>query len=385
MLQTLAIKNYRSLRDLKIPLAGLNVVTGANGSGKSSLYRALRLLAEGAGGGLIRALAREGGLPSVLWAGPERISRAMRRGEVPIQGTLRKNPVRLGLGFSSEALSYAAEWGFPKAGPQMSFPLDPEYKFETLWAGPRFHPRAILLSRRGPLVRWEGTERSVEESPSVDGFESAVHRFSDPYHTPESIALRDLLASWRFYDHLRCDEGAPCRAPQVGTYTPFLSHDGADLAAAWSTIFRVGDATGLARSVEDAFPGSSIEVLESEGRFDLAMRQPGMLRPLSSRELSEGTMRFLMLAVALHAPRPPALMVLNEPEANLHEDLLPSLASLIRAATEVMQLVVITHSARLAEGLAEGGDAQMVRLRKDCGETFAEVDGETLAAWRWPE
>lgn len=43
MLRTLAIENYRSLRHLVLPLTSLNVVTGANGSGKSSLYRALRL------------------------------------------------------------------------------------------------------------------------------------------------------------------------------------------------------------------------------------------------------------------------------------------------------------------------------------------------------
>jgi hypothetical protein len=46
VITTLAIENYRSLRRLIVPLATLNVVTGANGSGKSSLYRALRLLAD---------------------------------------------------------------------------------------------------------------------------------------------------------------------------------------------------------------------------------------------------------------------------------------------------------------------------------------------------
>ncbi|MDR8045820.1 AAA family ATPase, partial [Burkholderia cenocepacia] len=39
-LKTLAIDNYRSLRELIVPLAALNVVTGPNGSGKSSVYRA---------------------------------------------------------------------------------------------------------------------------------------------------------------------------------------------------------------------------------------------------------------------------------------------------------------------------------------------------------
>lgn len=78
MLNTLAIANYRSINQLVIPLGRLNVITGANGSGKSNLYKALRLLAETARGGVVNALAAEGGLESTFWAGPETISRRMR-------------------------------------------------------------------------------------------------------------------------------------------------------------------------------------------------------------------------------------------------------------------------------------------------------------------
>jgi len=67
MLTTLGISNYRSLRDLVIPLKHLNVITGPNGSGKSNLYRALRLLADTAQGRIITSVAREGGLQSTLW------------------------------------------------------------------------------------------------------------------------------------------------------------------------------------------------------------------------------------------------------------------------------------------------------------------------------
>ncbi|NEA02163.1 AAA family ATPase, partial [Streptomyces sp. SID10116] len=69
MIRTLAVENYRSLRKLIVPLDRLNVITGANGTGKSSLYRSLRLFADSATGGAVAALAREGGLPSALWAG----------------------------------------------------------------------------------------------------------------------------------------------------------------------------------------------------------------------------------------------------------------------------------------------------------------------------
>ena len=58
MLTTLAVANYRSINQLVVPLARLNLITGPNGSGKSNLYRALRLLAETARGGVINAVAR---------------------------------------------------------------------------------------------------------------------------------------------------------------------------------------------------------------------------------------------------------------------------------------------------------------------------------------
>jgi predicted ATPase len=75
---------------VRIGLKSLNVVTGANGSGKSSLYRALRLLADIAQGRIIQSLAAEGGLHSTLWAGPESFARSVKRGERPVQGTVRK-------------------------------------------------------------------------------------------------------------------------------------------------------------------------------------------------------------------------------------------------------------------------------------------------------
>jgi predicted ATPase len=111
MLTTLAVSNYRSLRKLVIPLRRLNVITGANGSGKSSLYRALKLLADTAQGRVVPSLAREGGLQWTLWAGPESRSRAVRRGDYPVQGTRREHPVGLQLGFASEEFGYLIDMG----------------------------------------------------------------------------------------------------------------------------------------------------------------------------------------------------------------------------------------------------------------------------------
>jgi len=125
----LAVSGYRSLQNLVLPLAPLTLISGANGSGKSNLYRALRLLVAAARRDLEGELAREGGLPAVFWAGPEQISGAMRRGEQPIQGGPRRDPVRLRLGFAADPMSYAIEVGYPPLD-RSAFALDPLVKDE---------------------------------------------------------------------------------------------------------------------------------------------------------------------------------------------------------------------------------------------------------------
>ena len=152
VLTTLAVENYRSLRDLVLPLSRLTVVTGANGSGKSSLYRALRLLADAARNGAVAALAREGGLPSTLWAGPESVGRAVREGRAPVQGTRRTKPVGLRLGFAGDEFGYALDLGMPIPS-ETAFNRDPEFKRECVWTGPVLRPAALLADRAGPVVR----------------------------------------------------------------------------------------------------------------------------------------------------------------------------------------------------------------------------------------
>jgi predicted ATPase len=120
------------------------VVTGANGTGKSSLYRALRLLADAARNGAVAALAREGGLPSTLWAGPETTGRAVREGIYPVQGVVRARSACLRLGFGGDDFSYAIDFGLPVGGGESAFALDPEIKRESTGREPL----------DGPAWRW---------------------------------------------------------------------------------------------------------------------------------------------------------------------------------------------------------------------------------------
>src|SRR5829696_3316206 len=157
MLTTLAVANYRSLRNLIVPLRRLNLITGPNGSGKSNVYRALRLLADTAQGGVIPSLAREGGLQSTLWAGPENLGRGARRGEQKIEGTVRKERTNLRLGFAGDEFGYAIDLGLPTPS-RSAFALDPEIKTETIWAGPILRPAALLVERHESVVRSRNSE-----------------------------------------------------------------------------------------------------------------------------------------------------------------------------------------------------------------------------------
>jgi predicted ATPase len=387
VLTTIAIENYRSLRDLRLPLEQLNVITGANGTGKSSLYRALRLLADCGSGRIISSLAREGGLESALWAGPEHLAAAVRSGRHPVQGTVRSGPVSLQLGFASDDFSYLIDLGLPTRDESSAFNLDPEIKREVVWSGPVMRPASVLIKRKRASVELRDTSSRGDSwqrfESTLRPYESVLTEVLDPVRAPEVMAVREQIRSWRFYDQFRTDSDAPVRQSQIGTRTPVLDADGRDLAAALQTIVEIGDTDALHGTIEDAFPGSRLQVIETRGRFDLELNAHGLLRSLSAAELSDGTLRYLLLVAALLSPRPPSLMVLNEPETSLHVDLLPALARLIARASVHTQIVVVTHARKLVEALTTTG-AQPLCLVKDFGATTLEGAAPLeQPPWNW--
>jgi len=109
------------------------------------------------------------------------------------------------------------------------------------------------------------------------------------------------------------------------------------------------------------------------------------LRPLRGAELSDGTIRYLLWTAALLSPRPPSLLVLNEPETSLHPDLLPALGRLIARAAEQSQVFVVSHAPRLIAALEQQRGCHRILLEKELGETrIVGVDDLDLPAWHWP-
>lgn len=320
------------------------------------------------------------------------LNRDMRRREQAVEGGQRKNSIRLRLGFSGDDFGYAVTLGFPPPeipppNPPSAFTLDPVFKRECIWAGPFLRPASVLIDRDGPLVRRRSTHGWEMLAQHMSLYESLFSYLGKDRYSPEVFEMRETVRSWRFYDHFRTDPDAPTRKPQLGTRTPVMHHDGRDLAAALQTIREIGDSEALDAAINDAFPGSVLKIdAQAGGLFTLTLQQEGLLRPLTAAELSDGTLRYLLLVAALMTPRPPPLMVLNEPETSLHPDLIPALGRLIIDASHRTQMWVISHSPRLAAALSNASDCNAIVLARELSETF--VVGQTplqQPPWHWPD
>jgi predicted ATPase len=353
---TLSVGNYRSLHDIWLPLANLTVVTGANGAGKSNLFRALNLLKAAASGRFAETLAREGGMPGALFAGP--------------RPTAPRVELRLGVAFSD--LRYELIAGLPIKDSFDSrglFMRDPDIKAELLWTGKR-RPSATLMERKNSQLWGHAEGVKLHYELPLEATQSALAQVLDAKRFPQLAILRARINQIRLYQEFRCDAASPVRAPHVGYRATALEDDGSNLAAAIGTILMSGDAEAFRAAVENAFPDASLEVdADERGIFHLQFRHAGLLRALSAAELSDGTLRYLCLLAALFATRPATLLAFNEPEASLHPSLLRPLARQMANASQSCQVLVITHSEILANALEDFSDAKQITLSRVGGMT----------------
>ncbi|CAN5614792.1 AAA family ATPase [soil metagenome] len=357
--------NYRSLRSIRFPTGRLTVFVGANGVGKTNLYRALQLLQASAAGTLARELAGEGGMQSTFWAGKRRTGQPAR--------------IALSAGFGAPAeegvlYSYGVEIGVPPPGGPGAFPLEPDIKEEALLFHHRGRASKLLERRSRSVTARDADGKRTELSRELLASETALGSFDEPQRFPEIHALKQLMLDWRFYHDLRTDGASPLRRPCLAVATPTMASDGSNLAAVLATLVHIRrDTIDLERAIEDAFPGAELAVPLPEREASFGMIFPDHpQRVFEAMELSDGTLRYLALAGAFLSLRLPAFVALNEPESSLHPDLLEPLARLIAKASERTQIWLVTHSERLAAALAKHGGVEPRTVIKRDGETWIE-------------
>lgn len=350
MMRTVRLSGYRSLRDLRLRLGRVTLLQGANGVGKTNVYRALRLLSSLARGEFAEAVAADGGMRSLLWAGNEEHGRVT---------TFSAELV-------SDAFSFEFECGLRPATPgdPTAFKLDPDIKQEVLRNGKR-----VLAKRSRCQVRLadaKGVLHTVEEPAGSS--ESMLGLVHDLQNYPQLMHARVSLERWRFYHSMRTDAEAPSRRPVRGYWSPVLAEDASNLPAVIQSINESNESAAFHAAIERAFPGSSLE-LRCGDWFEIAWHAHRLPRTLGGHELSDGTLQFICQAAVLCSPRPPPLLVLNEPETSLNESVFPALADLVFSAAERSQIIIVSHSKALCDAIAARCKVRVRELTMRHGDT----------------
>ncbi|AUX44434.1 uncharacterized protein SOCE26_058980 [Sorangium cellulosum] len=126
------------------------------------------------------------------------------------------------------------------------------------------------------------------------------------------------------------------------------------------------------------------------GYIYLGWRERGSDMPFFAHHLSDGTLRLIALTTALlqpELPNRPHTIFIDEPELGLHPYAITLLASMMRAASKSVQLVVSTQSVNLLDELAEPEEVIVVERAASVAEraagpsVFHRLDRARLEPW----
>ena len=339
----LTINGFKSIRRLeRFELNRLNILIGANGSGKSNFVSYFHMLAEMVEERLQPWVSQQGGAERILSFGVKithSFESCAEFGQNKYKFALK--PV------ADDSLFYAEEALYYKGD---------HYAKEGIWY-------SLHSGHKEAKIKNEIKTRPVAEYCYKSISNWKVYHFHD---TGDTAAIK-RLGSVQDNAYLRSN------ASNLAAFLYRLQNESPDVYEKIRRMVR------LAIPFFDDFILRPQPLQNGEEQIRLLWRQKGSDYPLWSSQLSDGSLRFMCLVTALLQPTPPSTIIIDEPELGLHPYAITLLGALLRSASKRMQVIVSTQSVPL---LNEFSLSDLVVVERENEETvFKRLNERDFSAW----
>ncbi len=374
----LEVSGYRSLKKVNWKPGDLNILIGPNGSGKSNLLRLLQIISISARGELSTYIQNAGGMEPLMWDG------AANKIAVRIIGS----PLEEERDVDRESLRY--ELDINRLGKSSSYRIDHELLCKhNIHATDGRQSPFKFLDRTGIRNRiFDANQRAlVAPEDTVPEDESLLSAAGGPFSVnPFITTFQRELKEWSIYHDIHVNQDAPIRQAVVTKLEKRVNPDGQNLINVLHTLYNSDREfkKNIHLAMRAAF-GDDFEELvfppAADERIQLRVRWKTLKREQSASELSDGTLRFLMLLTILSSPAAAPVIAIDEPETGLHPAMLPIIAEYAVDAAERSQIIFTTHSPDFLDAFGDFTPATSVVVWENGETVIRRLEEERLQYW----
>ena len=218
----------------------------------------------------------------------------------------------------------------------------------------------------------------------INDDQSVLSQRQDPRSYPELSYVESVFEYMRFYREFPLGRNAPVRLPQQADLPQdHLTEDASNLAVVLSYLQNQRQARKrIQHHMQDFYPSvRHIHPRVLGGTVQVFFEEEALNTNVPATRLSDGSLRYLCLLVALHNPSLPSVICIEEPETGLHPDVIPKLAKLLLEASKRSQIIVTTHSDILVDALSDTPEAIVICEKVDGATQLRRLDPDELKVW----